>query len=257
MARDYQYNYAALMPSLFNSDRRIKKADTIVRVCQDFIQSSDLAHLDLLDVGSSNGNIDKYLADYFHHVTGLDIDEPAMAHARETFGKSNLRFEPGDAMHMPYPDHSFDVVVCTQIYEHVPDATRMFAEIFRVLKPGGFCYFSGNNRIMFMEPHYKLPLLSVLPRPLAHRYVRLAGKGSHYHELHFSYWTLKRLCKAFNIVDYSAAVVAEPEQFGVDYMIKKGTLKWQAAHLMARYAKWASPLMWILQKPIQDRAPAN
>lgn len=257
MARDYQHNYTALMPSLYNSDKRIKKADTIVRVCRDFTHSEDLSQLDLLDVGSSNGIIDNYLANFFRQVTGIDIDEPAMAHARETFPRGNLRFEPGDAMQIGYPDNSFDVAVCTQIYEHVPDARRMFAEIFRVLKPGGFCYFSGNNRIMFMEPHYRLPLLSVLPRPLAHRYVRLAGKGSHYHELHFSYWTLKRLCKAFHIVDYSAAVVANPERFGVDYMIKKGSLKWQAANLMARYAKWASPLMWILQKPTSGQAAAT
>ena len=257
MARDYQYNYTALMPSLFNSDRRIRKADTIVRVCRDFTQSDDLSKLDLLDVGSSNGIIDNYLADHFHHVSGIDIDEKAMAHARETFRKGNLSFEPGDAMHIAYPEHSFDVVVCTQIYEHVPDASRMFAEIFRVLKPGGFCYFSGNNRFMWMEPHYRLPLLSLLPRALAHQYVRLAGKGSHYHELHFSYWTLKQLCADFHIVNYSAAVVANPERFGVDYMIKRGSLKWQAANLMARYAKWASPLMWILHKPMPGLAPTN
>jgi SAM-dependent methyltransferase len=83
MTRDYQYNYSTLKPSLFDSDKRIKKADTIVCVCQDFVQSSDLSHLDLLDVGSSNGIIDNHLAEYFHHVTGIDIDEPAMIHARE------------------------------------------------------------------------------------------------------------------------------------------------------------------------------
>lgn len=254
MKRGYQYNYTSLKPSLFNSDRRIRKAETIVRVCQDFARPHDLSRLDVLDVGSSNGIIDNHLADFFHHVSGIDIDEPAMAHARKTFPKDNLSFETGDAMSMSFPDNHFDVAVCTQIYEHVPDATRMFAEIFRVLKPGGFCYFSGNNRIMFMEPHYRLPLLSLMPRFLAHRYVRLAGKGSHYHELHFSYWTLKRLCKAFNIVDYSAKVVSEPEQFGVSYMIPKGSLKWRAANILAHYARWASPMMWVLQKPSPGRA---
>jgi 2-polyprenyl-3-methyl-5-hydroxy-6-metoxy-1,4-benzoquinol methylase len=254
MTRDYQYNYTSLQPSLYNSDKRIKKADTIIRVCQDFIQSSDLSGLNLLDVGSSNGIIDNYLAEFFGHVSGIDIDEPALAHARKTFARDNLTFEAGDAMKMSFPDNSFDVVVCTQIYEHVPDAKKMFGEIHRVLRPGGFCYFSGNNRLMFMEPHYRLPLLSLLPRPLAHQYVRLTGRGSHYHELHFSYWKLKRLCGAFNIVDYSAKVVSKPEQFGVDYMIKKGTMKWRAANVLASYAKWASPLMWILQKPPAKQA---
>ncbi len=71
------------------------------------------------------------------------------------------------------------------------------------MKPGGFCYFSGNNRVMIMEPHYKLPFLSLLPRPLAHRYMRLAGKGDYYHEKHVSYWGLRELCKKFHIIDYS------------------------------------------------------
>ncbi len=184
MNRDYQYNYSELQPSVFNSDKRIRKAETIVRVCQDFIGTGELSQLHLLDVGSSSGIIDNYLADYFRSVTGIDIDALAMAHAQKTFCKNNLSFEHGDAMQMDLAENRFDVVVCTQIYEHVPNASRMFNEIFRVLKPGGFCYFSGNNRVMFMEPHYNLPFLSLLPRPLAHLYMRIGRKGTHYHEKH-------------------------------------------------------------------------
>ncbi|MEZ5503925.1 MAG: class I SAM-dependent methyltransferase [Halioglobus sp.] len=253
MIRDYQYNYSELKPSVFNSDKRIRKAETIVRVCQDFVGKGELSQLHLLDVGSSTGIIDNHLANYFGHVTGIDIDAPAMDHARKTFCRENLSFRQGDAMQLEAANDSFDVVVCTQIYEHVPDASRMFGEIFRVLKPGGFCYFSGNNRVMLMEPHYNLPLLSLLPRPLAHRYVRMTGKGDHYHELHFTYWELKRLCSKFQIVNYSARVVAEPEKFGIGYMLKKGSAKWWAARTVATWLPWASPAMWILHKPALDR----
>jgi len=249
MARDYQLNYSELKPSVFNSDRRARKAETIARVCRDFVGSDDLSRLHLLDVGSSSGIIDNYLADSFGHVTGIDIDAPAMAHARNTFQKANLTFQQGDAMRIDWPDDSFDVVVCTQIYEHVPDAGRMFNEIYRVLRPGGFCYFAGNNRIMLMEPHYKLPFLSLLPRPVAHWYMRVTGKGDFYHELHFTHWTLKRLCGKFRIVNYSAQVVAEPEKFGVGYMLRTGSTKWRVARFIARYLPWASPAIWILQKP--------
>lgn len=252
MDRDYQFNYSQLKPSLFNADKRIKKAETIVRVCQDFVGESGLENLHLLDIGSSNGIIDNYLASYFGHVTGIDIDEPGLAFARATFKRDNLEFRYGDAMDLALPDCHFDVVVCTQIYEHVPDARKLFDEIFRVLKPGGFCYFSGNNRLMIMEPHYHLPLLSVIPRPLAHHYLRLSGKGDLYHEQHFTWWTLRRICKNFKIVDYSATVVTEPEQFAVDYMLKKGSFKWLMAKTMTRYTRWASPIMWLLQKPRQD-----
>ncbi|MFT5728347.1 MAG: 2-polyprenyl-3-methyl-5-hydroxy-6-metoxy-1,4-benzoquinol methylase [Desulforhopalus sp.] len=249
MTRDYQHNYSALKPAVFNTDRRNKKATTIVRVCQDFVGSTDLSEIELLDVGSSSGIIDNYLADHFGQVIGIDIDAPAIAHAKSNFGKPNLHFEHGDAMQIERADDSIDAVVCTQIYEHVPDASRMLNEIFRVLRPGGFCYFAGNNRIMIMEPHYRLPFLSVIPRPMAHQYVRLSGKGDYYHEKHYTRQTLKRLCSKFRIVDYTEKVIADPEKFSVAYMLKPGSLKWQVALAVARYAKWATPLIWVLQKP--------
>jgi len=252
MTRQYQYNYSDLKPSVFNTEERERKARTIIKVCQHFLKSNDLSHLELLDVGSSSGIIDNYLADFFKTVSGIDIDKAAMIHAQDTFNKPNLSFSYGDAMHLEQPDSSLDVVVCSHVYEHVTDASVMFDEIMRVLKPGGFCYFSGNNRVMVMEPHYRLPFLSLLPRYLAHRYMRLAGKGDFYHEKHLSYSSLKDLCHAFRLIDYSEKIITEPDKFAVSYMLQKGTLKHRLAKLLATYMKWATPHIWILQKPAPD-----
>ena len=255
MTRDYQFNYSALKPSVFNSEQREKKARIIVKVCQDFLQCENLSHLSLLDVGSSSGIIDNYLADYFQHVSGIDIDETAMAHAQTTFDKPNLSFSHGDAMQLEHSSNSIDVVVCSHVYEHVPDASKMFDEILRVLKPGGFCYFSGNNRVMLMEPHHRLPFLSLLPRWLAHRYMRLAGRGRFYHEKHVSYASLKKLCGAFRLIDYSDKVISDPDKFEVSYMLRPGTLKQRIARLVATYMQWATPHIWILQKPSSNVTP--
>jgi 2-polyprenyl-3-methyl-5-hydroxy-6-metoxy-1,4-benzoquinol methylase len=248
MERDYQYNYSEVRPSVFDDEGRQRKAVTIVKVCQDFLGVEDLSRLSLLDVGSSSGIIDNYLADYFGSVQGIDIDTPAVAYAQQTFNKPNLKFTAGDAMRLEQADNSVDVVVCSHVYEHVPDAAAMFTEIHRVLKPGGFCYFSGNNRVMVMEPHYRLPLLSLLPRCLAHRYMRLTGKGDYYHEQHVSYWALKRMCGAFRLTDYSERVIANPERFAVDYMLRPNSVKWRIAGLVSRHLKWATPHIWILEK---------
>jgi hypothetical protein len=203
MTRENQLNYSSLKPSVFNSKIRVKKAQTIVRVCQDFLQTEDLSGLTLLDVGSSSGIIDNFLADYFGRVHGIDIDEPAMEHATNTFNKPNLFFA-----------HDF----------------------------------SGNNRVMYMEPHYKLPFLSLLPRFLAHYYMRMMGKGSHYHEKHVGYWSLIRLCSAFKRVDYSEMIIADPVLFGTEYMLRPGSIKHRVAKFIARYIKWATPHIWILEK---------
>ena len=91
---------------------------------------------------SSSGIIDDYLAEHFGQVSGIDIDEPAVAFAREQFNRPNLQFDQGDAMQIQQRDGSVDVVLCCHVYEHVPDATRLFDEIYRVLKPGGRLFVS-------------------------------------------------------------------------------------------------------------------
>lgn len=237
------------MPCVYDNEGRRRKAITMVAVLQDYSDRT-LDQLTLLDVGSSSGIIDDYLASHCKHVTGVDIDAEAMAFSQKEFGKDNLVFEQGDAMNLCFDGDTFDLVVCSQVYEHVPDAALMFAEIYRVLKPGGACYFSGNNRFMWMEPHYHLPLLSVMPRYFAHYYMRLAGKGDYYHEKHLTYWGLKRITDKFRRMDYTLEVIENPAKYHVEYLLAPGTPKWKAACLFARYCYWATPHIWLLQKPL-------
>jgi ubiquinone/menaquinone biosynthesis C-methylase UbiE len=43
----------------------------------------------------------------------------------------------GDAERLPFPDASFDVVICSEVLEHLPDVDVALAEITRIVKPGG------------------------------------------------------------------------------------------------------------------------
>ena len=220
----------------------------MVAVLENYL-SRPLHECNLLNVGGSAGIIDNYLADYFGHVTGIDIDEHAIAHAKKHFKKTNLEFKVADALSLPYNDDTFDVIVCSHVYEHVPDPYKMFSEIHRVIKPGGACYFSAGNRLMWNEPHYNLPLLSVVPRPLAHIYMRLAGKGKYYHEKHLSYWGLKKLVKNFKCTDYTTKLVIESQDYMTDYMIPPGSLKSKLASTLLKIAYWAFPgYVWVLEK---------
>ena len=212
--------------------------------------SQPLDELYLLNDGGSTGIIDEYLARHFKSVTGIDIDEKAIAYASAEFKKDNLAFQVADAMALPFPDNHFDIVISSQVYEHVPDAVVMMREIYRVLKPGGSCYFAAGNRLCWNEPHYKLPLLSVIPRPLAHHYLRLTKRGNHYYEIHRSYWGLKKLARQFIIHDYTRAIIREPARFFADYMIKPGSFAAMAANLIATLTPWLVPgYIWMLEKP--------
>jgi ubiquinone/menaquinone biosynthesis C-methylase UbiE len=251
--RGYQLNFAASSAAMFDVEGRQRKARTMVAVLGDFL-ARPLGELRLLNVGGSAGIIDNHLAGHFQAVVGVDIDVPAIVHADRSFRKHNLSFAAADALALPFPEGSFDAAVCSQVYEHVPDAQRMIDDIFRVLAPGGVCYFAASNRFRWEEPNYGLPLLSAIPRPLAHRYVRWFGRAERYHELHYSYWGLRRLVRRFRLHDYTRRMIQEPEKFGVDYMLPPSAVKTRVARLVAKFAHWLTPgYIWLLEKP--DPAP--
>lgn len=248
MSRGYQYDFSSKAAAMYDVSARERKAHTMVAVLEDYFDKP-LMDLTLLDVGSSTGIIDHYLSGYFGRVTGIDIDSSAVKHATETYRNDRLEFQAGDALNLPFPDASFDVVICSQVYEHVPDAKRMMDEIYRVLKAGGVCYFAATNRLKLMEPHYHLPLLSVIPKPLAHAYMRIAGKGSYYYEQHLSYWGLKKLVQKFMTNDYTVKIILDPVKYGTDYMVHSNSLKALMAKILLKYAYWASPgYIWLLKK---------
>lgn len=229
-------------------ENRARKARTMLAVLDDFLQKP-LAECDVLNVGGSAGAIDNFLADHANKVVGIDIDDKAIAHAKKSFVKDNLEFQVADALNLPFDDASFDVAICSHVYEHVPDPVQMFVEIHRVLRPGGICYFSAGNRLMWNEPHYDLPLLAILPRPLAHVYIRLAGKADYYHEKHLTYWNLKKLVHDFDRNDYTVRLINEPDRFQTEYMLPAGSLKARVAAAVARWFYWALPgYIWVLQK---------
>jgi 2-polyprenyl-3-methyl-5-hydroxy-6-metoxy-1,4-benzoquinol methylase len=248
--RGYQHNFSRLGGgAMYDYQARERKAKTILKVIQDFYKSDTLS-FKLLDIGASTGIIDNYLADYFSTVTGTDIDKEAIDYANKTFTKDNLLFKKADAMALEFQNNQFDIVICTQIYEHVPDSQILLNEIYRVLKPGGICYFAAGNRLSLMEPHYGLPFLSIIPRPLAHIYMRLTGKGDHYHEKHLFLFGLKKLVRSFILHDYTKKIIAEPEKFHAAYMLKPRSAKHKTAHIIVNWAYWFCPTyIWILEKP--------
>jgi 2-polyprenyl-3-methyl-5-hydroxy-6-metoxy-1,4-benzoquinol methylase len=251
-SRAYQFNFSKMLPeAMYDCERREKKAKTIVAVFKNYFKA-DLKFFSVLDVGCSTGFIASYLADYCGQVIGIDIDEPAIDFAQANLKKNNLKFLKSDSMAMEFPANHFDIVICAQVYEHVPDATKLMAQIFRILKPGGICYFAAGNRLNFMEAHYKLPFLSMLPRSLGHFYVRIARKGEFYYEKHFSYWTLKKLASDFERIDYTKKIIENPQQFHIHYMLQPGSLKCKIAKLIVNKAYWLCPTyIWLLKKPLE------
>lgn len=89
----------------------------------------------ILDTGTSAGTNLRMLKELgFRQVTGLDMSEDAIAFCA---AKGLGPVERGDICAMPFADKSFDVVLATDIVEHVEDDKLALREITRVLRPGG------------------------------------------------------------------------------------------------------------------------
>lgn len=76
-------------------------------------------------------------------AVGLDIIEKDILEAREYAASrdlGNVEFVHGDAGAMPFEDNSFDVIMMDDAMEHVPEPEKVFAEAFRILRPGGQWY---------------------------------------------------------------------------------------------------------------------
>lgn len=73
-------------------------------------------------------------------VIGIDMTPEMLTKARAAaaeMGATNVEFVEGEAEQLPFPDGSFDVVVSNGVIDLVPDKDAVFAEIYRVLRPGG------------------------------------------------------------------------------------------------------------------------
>jgi 2-polyprenyl-3-methyl-5-hydroxy-6-metoxy-1,4-benzoquinol methylase len=247
----YQLGYAEQYAEYqFDAARQDQKAQKVLAVLQDHYGGPEsLRDLSLLDMGCSAGLMTKPYSEKFGRVVGIDIDAPAVEYASHTYSSEGLQFLVRDAMETGLPSETFNVVTCTHIYEHVPDYHKLIAEIYRVLKPGGICYFAAHNRLCLVEPHYGLPLLSVLPKPLAHRYLRLFGKGNHYYENLLPLGRLRRLVSRFEIIDYTKQVIQDPVKFHATDLLAPGSLQQKAALAILAVAYFLCPtFIWLLRK---------
>lgn len=133
---------------------------TLRAVCGDRIRDGQW-----LDVGCGSGLIASALAPHVDAIRGVD-PEPWQRWADLQADQSNLRFDVGGVEDLStlIPDASIDVVICNQVYEHVPDPAALIQQLHRVLKPGARCYFAGPNLLWPVEPHVFLPFVHWLPR---------------------------------------------------------------------------------------------
>jgi SAM-dependent methyltransferase len=144
-------------------------------------------------------------------VLGVAATFAAMVEAGELRADSlHANVVQGDALKLPFPDATFDRVICSEVLEHIPDDVAAMSELNRVLRPGGTMAITvprfGPELLNWALSdeyhnvpggHIRIYRRSVLEERLAS--TGMVVTGHHYaHGLHSPYWWLKCLVGTTN-----------------------------------------------------------
>ena len=144
--------FSRLAAQWWNPDGEFKSLHEINPLRLGFIRkhSGGLAGKNVLDVGCGGGILSEALAREAAQATGIDMAEKSLqaaaAHAQNN-GVDNLAYRCVSvedlAAEMP---HTFDVVSCMEMLEHVPDPASVVRACAKLAKPEGMVFFSTINR---------------------------------------------------------------------------------------------------------------
>ncbi|HEC12406.1 MAG TPA: class I SAM-dependent methyltransferase [Acidiferrobacteraceae bacterium] len=94
-------------------------------------------HGDMLEIGCASGLFAKYFSSHAQKYTGCDISERQLGLARRNLNDNKHKFISADGKCLPFLDESYDIVVTSGVLHHIDDRDKIYAEVYRVLRPGG------------------------------------------------------------------------------------------------------------------------
>jgi ubiquinone/menaquinone biosynthesis C-methylase UbiE len=169
--KELSASFAPLEPS----ERRLK-AEKIRRLVETV---HPWAGARVLEIGTGAG----IMAAAFAEAVGPKGKVHSVDIADDRVEKNGYEFHLVDGPALPFPQDFFDIVVSNHVIEHVgdyPAQREHLGEIRRVLRGDGVLYLATATRWLVMEPHYRLPFLSWLPRRGSDLYLRATGRGHDY-----------------------------------------------------------------------------
>jgi len=205
----------------------------------------------VLGIGSGNGEEFRPVR---HLIEHLYIVESAQGYLQDSATTTYVKAEVDGTL--KFSDAFFDTAVNVAVLHHVPNVSHVFAELFRVLKPGGFC--------LVKEPITTLgawhlprkggltPCERGFPRQLLDELVRRAGFQVA-HETYFEFPPLRRLRDRGSVDIYNSKFWT-----GLDRVLCRLT-NWNYRYYRRNWFQRLAPsyAFLVLKKPGGDDRPAG
>jgi ubiquinone/menaquinone biosynthesis C-methylase UbiE len=112
----------------------------------ELIEASPDASRRLLNAGCGKGREKIRYAEICSHTVGVDLDMPSLVENKALDHVMMANLEA-----LPFPDKSFDIVICRDVLEHLEDPHRVFREFARVMRPGGRAIFLTPNALNYVS----------------------------------------------------------------------------------------------------------
>lgn len=212
-------SYSIAHSKILEIHDRQRVGEQLTSILQNFLKIKSFKTLKILDVGCSNGIITQYIARNGGKIIGVDVDKKAIEESKNNVG-SNLSFKLASGNNLPFGKNIFDIVICNQVYSYTSNPSKMMLEIYRVLKRGGICLFTGDNLLRPIEPLYNLPFIRLLPYKLTKYILKMFGYKNFYIGNYKTYWGLLKLCRNFIVTDYTLKILKQPKKYKFIKLLK-------------------------------------
>jgi ubiquinone/menaquinone biosynthesis C-methylase UbiE len=116
-----------------------------------------------LEIAAGTGRVTRHIRERIPTTAKLiasDISEDMLEEAKKKLSRLDIEWQTIDAPELPFNDHSIDLVVCCFGYMFVPDKPKAFAEVYRVLRPGGMFLFTTWDRLEKNVPSHIARLIA-------------------------------------------------------------------------------------------------
>jgi len=123
---------------------------------------------EILDIGCGAGTVDFYLAKVGHKILGIDISGKAVEACRESSQALGLEYRLNfEKLNFPKekPSGKFDLVICSEVLEHLKNDQKAVKVIFGLLRPGGVAIISTPSK---NAPLYRIGFAKEFDKEVGH-----------------------------------------------------------------------------------------
>lgn len=184
----------------------------------------------VLDMGCGIGGLSIPVASKVKAIKGIDLNRSHITVCKERAdarGLDNAEFEIESLFEFQEKEQ-YDIVLCSDVLEHVANQEGVLGKIVSALKEGGVFYLTTNNKYWPMEGHYGLLFLSYQSRERALKRIIRRKRGRVYNVYPLSYRNLKGLF-AKHPIEYEFKPPRNPERTAYkvgSWFIRRSSFFW-------------------------------